>query len=162
MGLDMYLYRQQYVSGYEFQREDEKNQAEVKLFDGMVNLLGITPAAHSPHMTAEVCVGYWRKANAIHKWFCDLDGGKDECQKIPVSVEQLRELRNLCDRVLLQPAAASEILPTQSGFFFGSYDYDEWYMQDMKNTVTMLDEILKNVPLDANPWDYSFTYQASW
>jgi len=162
MGLDMYLYRHQYVSGYAWQREDEKNQAEVQLFDSLVNLLGVVPAAHSPHLTADVCVGYWRKANAIHKWFCNLDGGKDECQKIPVSVEQLRELRNLCDLVLLQPAVASEILPTQDGFFFGSYDYDEWYMDDMKNTITMIDEILKDVPLDANPWDYSFYYQASW
>jgi hypothetical protein len=162
MGLDMYLYRHQYVGGYEYLRKDENNQAEVKLFDGMVNLLGITPAAHSPHMTAEVCVAYWRKANAIHKWFCDLDGGKDECQKIPVSVEQLRELRNLCDSVLLQPAIAQDVLPPQSGFFFGSNEIDDWYMDDMKHTITQIDNALKDIPLDASPWDYSFIYQASW
>ena len=162
MGLDMYLYRQQYVSGYEHQRKVEKNQARVNLFDSLVSLLGVTPSADSPHMTFDVCVAYWRKANAIHKWFCELDGGLDECQKIAVSVEKLRELRNLCDLVLLQPAIAEDVLPPQAGFFFGSDEVDEWYMQDMKNTVTMLDEILKDIPLDANPWDYSFTYQASW
>jgi len=162
VGLDMYLYRHQYVSGYEYQRRDEKNQAEVNLFDNLINVLGFTPAAHSPHMTFDVCVAYWRKANAVHAWFCALDGGRDECQKIPVSVEQLRELRNLCDSVLLQPAMAQDILPPQAGFFFGSYEIDEWYMEDMRNTITQIDNVLKDIPIDASPWDYQFTYQASW
>ena len=160
MGLDMYLYRQQYVSAYEWQRRQEED--EVSTFDTIVNALGVTPAAHSPHLTADVCVAYWRKANAVHKFFCDLDGGKDECQRIAVSVDKLIELRDMCAAVLQEPAIASSVLPTQSGFFFGSYGYDEWYMDDMRNTVEQLDQILSAIPKDADPWDYSFYYHASW
>ena len=161
MGLDMYLYRQQYVSGYNYQRE--QGSPEVALFDAIVKTLDVTPAAHAPHLTVDVCVAYWRKANAIHGWFVnELAGGVDECQKIPVSVEQLRQLRDLAWHVSVTPTLASHVLPTQSGFFFGSYDYDEWYMEDMKNTVEQLDAILAEIPADASPWDYSFTYQASW
>jgi hypothetical protein len=104
-------------------------------------------------------VAYWRKANAIHKWFCDLDGGRDECQNIYVNREKLVELRNLAASVILQPALAETALPPQQGFFFGSYEIDDWYMEDMKNTVNQLNEILESTPEDS--WT-DFIYRASW
>jgi hypothetical protein len=115
-----------------------------------------------PGVTVKTCVAYWRKANSIHKWFCDLDGGRDECQPIDVRVSDLRKLRDLANVVLFQPANAASVLPTQSGFFFGPTEYDEWYMDDMRNTVTQLDEVLADIPIDASDWDYRFIYQASW
>ena len=152
MGLDMYLYRQQYVH----QRSDPST------YQNILAAVGITGTPESPHLAVAACVAYWRKANAIHKWFCDLDGGRDECQRIPVTVAQLRELHNLALMSLNVPADRANTLPTQSGFFFGSTEYDEWYEQDMKNTVEQLDRILSDIPEDANPWDYEFYYQASW
>lgn len=45
-------------------------------------------------------VGYWRKANMIHKWFVDnVQGGVDECQVTQVSKEQLLSLIHLCEEV---------------------------------------------------------------
>ena len=42
-------------------------------------------------------VMYWRKANAIHKWFVDnVQGGEDDCREYPVSNDQLIELRDTC------------------------------------------------------------------
>ena len=155
MGLDMYLYRREYLSNYSFQQDiDEKYT-----FESIVNAIGITPTQHSPHIHVEVCVAYWRKANAIHKWFCDLDGGRDECQNIYVTREKLVELRDLAKSVIEQPAMAASVLPTQQGFFFGSYDYDEWYMEDMKNTVSQLDAILADTSEDGFT---DFIYRASW
>ena len=155
MGLDSYLYRREYVSGYSW--KDDVN--EKYTFDSVVNAIGIQPCAESPHINIEVCVAYWRKANAIHKWFCDLDGGKDECQSIYVNYDKLRELRDLAASVIEQPAMAASVLPTQMGFFFGSYDYDEWYMENMKNTVEQLDKVLADVGPDT--WT-DFIYRASW
>ena len=155
MGLDMYLYRREYLSNYSFQEDGNEKQK----FAAIVDAIGIEPAEDSPHIHVEVCVAYWRKANAIHKWFCDLDGGKDECQSIYVSRDQLIQLRNLASSVLLQPATAADVLPTQMGFFFGSYDYDEWYMEDMKFTVSQIDHILETTP--ENSWN-DFIYRASW
>ena len=155
MGLDMYLYQREYISGYSWKEDiDEKYT-----YDSIVNAIGVQPCKHSPHMNIEICVAYWRKANAIHKWFCDLDGGRDECQSIYVPREKLVELRNLASSVLLQPALAETSLPTQQGFFFGSYEYDEWYMEDMKNTVNQLNQILEYTP--EGSWA-DFVYRASW
>ena len=156
MGLDMYLYRREYLSNYSWGSEHEKKK---DAFHAIADAVGIQPCKDAPHIHVEVCVAYWRKANAIHKWFCNLDGGKDECQNIYVTRGQLVELRNLCDSVLLQPAIGQDILPTQPGFFFGSYDYDEWYMEDIRKTITQLDKILNDVP--EGTW-VDFIYRASW
>lgn len=53
----------------------------------------------------------------------------------------------------------AEILPTQSGFFFGSTDYDVGYLYDIVKTVYMLDDILAN---DVPDEFASYTYHASW
>lgn len=156
MGLDMYLYREQYVSGYGFGGNDTSK------YHAIMDAVGIKGCESAPSVTVTACVAYWRKANAIHKWFCDLDGGKDECQRIEVSIDQLRQLRGLAEYVLFQPHTAESVLPTTSGFFFGSNGYDEWYMNDMRNTVKQLDAILEDIPEDADQWSHWFIYQASW
>ena len=155
MGLDSYLYRREYLSNYSWGEDENRKQK----FAAIADAIGIEPCKDSPSIYVEVCVAYWRKANAIHKWFCDLDGGRDECQNIYVTRNQLIELRNLCADVVFEPATASSVLPTQAGFFFGSYDYDEWYMEDMKNTVNQIEKILEATPEDG--W-IDFIYRASW
>ena len=156
MGLDMYLYRREYVNADEgingIIDADEAN-----LHAAIANHFNIDPSMGAIYVN--ICVAYWRKANAIHGWFVDLDGGRDECQTIYVSLDQLKELRELANSVVLTPAMAGDVLPPQEGFFFGSYDIDEWYINDMKNTVEMLDKIISNVSPDAYP---TFFYQASW
>lgn len=106
----------------------------------------------------EIRAGYWRKANAIHKWFVDnVQDGNDECQETPVSREDLRTLRDLCDKALnMTEAEREKALPTQSGFFFGATDYDEGYVEDLKHTIAVIDEAMK---LDVR---WTFTYQSSW
>jgi hypothetical protein len=59
--------------------------------------------------------------------------------------------------VLDNNALAEEYLPTHSGFFFGSTEYDEWYFNDLKLTVEIVDRVLSNVPDD---WE--FYYGSSW
>jgi hypothetical protein len=159
MGLDQYLYRREYVSAYSFKQTD-KAKREANIYNQIIKEFGVERCEDSPHLTVEMCVGYWRKANAIHKWFCDLDGGRDECQEIAVPREKLVELRDLCKQVVREPAMAGDVLPPQEGFFFGSYEIDEWYMNDMKHTVTMLNKILSSTPEEG--WPTSFTYRASW
>ena len=42
-------------------------------------------------------VAYWRKANAIHKWFVDnVQNGTDDCGKYRVTVDQLKQLVKAC------------------------------------------------------------------
>lgn len=44
---------------------------------------------------------YWRKANAIHKWFVDnVQGGNDDCGIYEVDVNELARLHDACKEVL--------------------------------------------------------------
>ncbi len=51
---------------------------------------------------------------------------------------------------------ASELLPTTSGFFFGSTDYDEFYFDDIKGTAEKLRALLKE------DGEGSYYYSSSW
>ena len=164
MGLDMYLYREQFVSGWNYSKD-----ADTSLYDTILEATGLERCEGSPHAMLKVCVAYWSKANAIHGWFVrELAGGVDECQPIHVPIAKLRELRDKAEAMLNVPAnfranvAEKSGLTSQSGFFFGSTDYDDWYIEDMKHTVKQIDAALASIPADASDWDYSFIYQASW
>lgn len=53
---------------------------------------------------------------------------------------------------------AQKLLPTTSGCFFGSTDYDQWYYKDLETTVEQLEKILEEVDFD----QYHITYSSSW
>lgn len=156
MGLDMYLYTN-----------------SKKVCEKAVDATG----GSEWHKVSGIAM-YWRKANAIHKWFVDnVQYGEDDCGSYEVSVEQLKELRKTCKKVLKStklvetkvpngyvmrdgkmvpyemvdgkvledPSVAEELLPTQSGFFFGGTEYDEWYWNDLEMTVKGIDAIMRSV-----------------
>lgn len=53
---------------------------------------------------------------------------------------------------------AKELLPTIEGFFFGSTNYDQWYIEKLKETVEQVERILKDTDFDK----YYITYTGSW
>jgi len=156
MGLDMYLTAERYLW-----REGDKDVS-----DKINEAIGVeaNPENHfngSSLRVKSVSVDamYWRKANAIHGWFVEnCQGGLDECQRTYVERAKLKALKDLCEDILNHPDAERETdLEPRAGFFFGSYEKDEWYFQDLKNTVEGLDRALS---LPEN--EYDFYYQASW
>ena len=154
MGLDMYLSGKKYMSKY-FDGADSERIAKVN------GVFGIDGDEDGDYGAQEVTfrLAYWRKANAIHKWFVDkCQDGVDECQETFLTRENLQELIDTCKQVLADKRKASELLPTQEGFFFGGTDYDEWYKQDLEYTVTRLQKILNDPALAKS----DFYYQSSW
>jgi hypothetical protein len=104
-------------------------------------------------------VGYWRKANQIHNWFVNhVQNGVDDCGSYLVTKKQLQELYDTVDAVMLNPERAMELLPTRPGFFFGSYDYDEYYYRDLSQTAEILDSILTHTNFETE----TIKYQSSW
>lgn len=105
-------------------------------------------------------VGYWRKANEIHHWFVEnVQDGEDDCgYHREVTKEDLEELRDICHEVLCNPDVADDRLPTRGGFFFGSTDYDEWYMNDLRDTMDIVEEVLKTTDFDKE----MIYYVSSW
>ena len=145
MGLDMYLYAERYVADW--------NEEGKELSNKLKELTGKRITSFRTE------VGYWRKANAIHKWFVDnCQDGRDECQSTFVSDEKLEELLETVKQVLADPKLATELLPTTDGFFFGGTEYDSWYIQDLEETKNILEKVLNDRSLDN--WD--FYYQSSW
>jgi hypothetical protein len=153
IGLDMYLYAERYVPGY--------IAKERAFLDDILNHLNLYVDKDSPHATVRVNVGYWRKANAIHSWFVDnVQAGIDECQTAYVEPEQLVALRLAASQALTaykagNENAAREILTPTAGFFFGSYEVDEYYAEELSRTIDIIDKALKLDSVD-------FYYHSSW
>lgn len=173
MGLDMYLTRKKFIWS-----KDRKNIT--------ISGLDISDPEEIKEISFEA--GYWRKANAIHKWFVDnIQDGEDDCKEYYVSIEDMKRLLDTVNKVLKasklvkariqvgtqwtkekgeepimedgymieNPEVAMELLPTESGFFFGSTDYNNYYIDDLKETKKILDKALKNTEDD-------YYYSSSW
>ena len=146
MGLDMYLKGSRYISTW---KEGDK-----ELGEKIAQLVGQEGSFVN---TVEIEVGYWRKANAIHQWFVkNVQDGKDDCKTYWVPQEKLRELQSVCNQVLADPTLAPSLLPTQSGFFFGDTQYDEWYLENLEITLQNIQKAL------SLPDEWELSYHSSW
>jgi len=152
MGLDMYLNRKTYVETWSHMSKEQRHSITVKLNNKKHPYIDPKKVTYITERAA-----YWRKANAIHKWFVDnVQGGEDECVPHYVEISQLQTLNDLCvdikefydkngDKGLQE--FADERLPTQSGFFFGNTDYlddgdNNYYMDDINSTIEQLKPLL--------------------
>ncbi len=157
MGLDSYLMAEKYVSGWE-----HNTPAEKKLFAALLKAGGFEPedvTKAGPSGNISINVAYWRKANHIHSWFVThCQEGKDDCKRYYVGREKLEELLQTCQIVAADPSLAKTLLEPKSGFFFGSSDIDDWYFENLNNTIKMLGTVLANPRLE----DCDFYYQSSW
>jgi hypothetical protein len=152
MGLDMYLYKKNYMRTDEFYKPEYRNEVVVKT-GGEIDK-NIKPE-RIKYVVEEV--GYWRKANQIHKWFVDnVQEGNDNCGNYYVNSTTLEELLELCKQVRDDHSKAEELLPSTSGFFFGGTEYDEWYFNDIDNTIKIIEECLADEGAD------DFEYSSSW
>lgn len=172
MGLDMYLRKKIYI-GANYEHNKVKGQINITKEDKKLNI----PLNKVVEIVLEA--GYWRKANHIHKWFVDnIQDGEDDCKEYWVSLDSLETLLSLCKetleyfegrpfhiegdqdyRVYEVDEKIEELLPTQSGFFFGGTEYDSWYLQDVVNTIEIIEDCLKSEK-EEESGDYY--YSSSW
>ena len=190
MGLDMYLDKcDRRAWGYKDMDIDKMKVNNPALYEELKPFI-IMRDEYLPWESFFSEVGYWRKANAIHKWFVDnVQNGVDDCEYYEVSKEQIEELLDVCIQVrdnskmadgliengytyengkkkpfmnegkyIANPELAEELLPTQDGFFFGSTNYDEYYMADIEDTIDILQHALDTVDFDRE----MVVYSASW
>ena len=136
---------------------------------------------------SDATLASFRKVNFIQKFFKDKYKVPNN-EHVGITKEDLQELANLCERVIdkfeewdgakealesddyIEPPKhiqdyAAELLPTCDGFFFGSTDYDNWYFNDVKDTLKTVREVLQEVEdtyeaEDAD--DYQLFYLAWW
>lgn len=182
MGLDMYLSKKTYVKQWDFKKPEEQFQVTVKL--GGKKFDGVKPERIS-YVTEELM--YWRKANQIHGWFVSNGNEIVEEVSYRLTLEDLQNLLDTCKQVLdtlnksekkvVQVVGGwkegaeymvdvetydcedeiRELLPPTQGFFYGSYEIDEWYKQSIEETLEFLERELPNCQEDDE-----FEYYASW
>jgi hypothetical protein len=132
MGLDMYLEGRTYL--WQNHKEPEKTRTK----DGF-RLKGET-----------IELGYWRKHPNLHGFIVQtFAGGKDECQDIELSMEQLQQIIE---------AVRTNALPTTRGFFFGESDGSE-----TEETIQILTKALEWMSAGTPSVESrDVVYRASW
>ena len=181
----MYLSASVYTSGgYSHSSQEEKDRFAAILKAAGLDLTGLREA-NSLYIKPNVA--YWRKANQIHSWFVrEVQNGVDDCGSYYVSRENLEALVGICQQIAatfvwgetvtvvseynpnysyeerellsMDKELAKSLLEPQSGFFFGSTDYDNWYAEDIEDTITQLTAVLANESLKKS----DFEYHSSW
>lgn len=85
---------------------------------------------------------YFRKVNFLFKYFEDKGKMVDQYYAF-VEPEDVEDIIDRCERIQKNHDLAHELLPTQSGFFFGGTDYDEYYFYDIKDCLRQMKQYLK-------------------
>lgn len=155
MGLDCYLSGSRYISEYSAAHE----KLDKAINNDVVKTL-LPDGVRIERIKVEAA--YWRKANAIHRWFVHyIQDDFDDCKEYEVERQQLKQLYDTCKEVLEDRSSAEDLLPTQEGFFYGTTEYDDWYFETLKQTVEKLEPLIDDSP--ESPWyHWRFTYQSSW
>lgn len=150
----MYLTKKTHVKNWSFTTDEEKHEVTVK--KGGENHPEIKPERVCAVIEELI---YWRKANAIHRWFVEnCQDGVDECQKTEITRYKLVQLRDLCKEVIANKSA--ELLKPKSGFFFGSTEIDEDYYDETRRTFNALEKELSTN--DSDDCSITYFYQSCW
>lgn len=89
-------------------------------------------------------VGYFRKVNCVYRYFED----KLTDETAWVTKDECEDIVKRCSAVLENPDLASELMPTRSGFFFGSTEYDKYYFSDLRDVRKQFKSFIKYFKTD--------------
>lgn len=109
--------------------------------------------------------GYFRKFNALHGFIVqNFADGADDCSPIYLHEEFIQTILETLREVNEDNSLADELLPTTGGFFFfGSYEYDEWYFSEVKKAIKIFEDLLVFLQEETPEGEYrDVVYQASW
>lgn len=95
-------------------------------------------------------VGYFRKVNLLFAYCQNRGILLDEYFAYITKAEAL-DIIDRCKKVLADHSLAGELLPTQSGCFFGSTDYDDWYYKDVESVLKTFEGLLPTYDEPAYP-----------
>jgi hypothetical protein len=164
MGLDMYLYavpKIQQMSYLEILETDRILNRPKKEHQDLSQI----PEPHieckelgQSYPSLVIELAYWQKANQIHNWFVNnVQNGQDDCLPYEVSREHILQLYKCCQEVLCKHNG-SQVLPTKSGFYFGSIEYDRFYYMDVEQTKNIAADILEKYDFGT----YQLIYNSNW
>lgn len=201
MGLDMFLFsiqkgKEKYLvddkyitqlplsesygltTGFIFMPVGVRYEDQIKLGGDLCPYNLVVPNCKNPGQYHKL-LHNWSKCNAIHRWFVEnVQNGIDDSTWHRVSLNQLKELKSVCEEVLkhselpnsttlcddkyyeqtiLDSSVAERLLPTMDGPFFGSTEYDGYYIESLKETIKCIEKVIhtvdfKKVTVFYNSW----------
>lgn len=185
MGLDMYLERRTYVKNWKHEEREEHTEvsAKGKKAEGVdfesvkyiVEEVAYWRKANQIHnWFIENCANGDNDKTDMYVTREQLDELLSTCKKVLESCKLVKgKIKNgqrstpngwediMEDGEYIEDSTlAEELLPTTSGFFFGSTDYDQYYLADLKHTIEVLEKLAARIPANEDRADYS--YIASW
>ncbi len=164
MGLDMYLTKKTYI-GANYEHRGVSGNIDIAIKDSPINI------NFNRVRNVSEDVGYWRKANQIHRWFVEnVQDGEDDCGEYTVSRQDFHNLLETVNLVLNakgtpeESSVIADNLPPTDGFFFGSTQIDEWYWEDLEKTKQIVSDVLAEMDEDSkndSTWT-NYYYSSSW
>lgn len=107
-------------------------------------------------MSYEEYDAYFRKVNFLFYYFDQIIKTMHDKWFAFVTPENVDDIIDRCERILAAKKGnewldegetveefAASLLPTQSGFFFGSTEYDDWYFSDVKDCLKQMKKYRK-------------------
>lgn len=113
-------------------------------------------------------LAYFRKFNALNRFILvNTNSPLDLNDVVEVPMEVFDKLYDIVNKLLTAYNAcpikaermARTLLPTQSGFFFGSVDYDEYYWNDLVRLKESLEALFKRAE---EIKDEHYWYESNW
>lgn len=183
MGLDMYLNRKTYVKRWDFQKKADQFQVSVKLggkkYEGIkpelvsyiIEEVGYWRKANQIHAWFERNLNDEEMDNGSEAYCSeeDLQSLLSDCREVLKDSQLVsgeihngytykngQKVFNIEQGLVIKdPTTAKRLLPTEDGFFFGSQDYDQYYLDDIRHTVKVLEEALSVSGVE-------YYYSANW
>lgn len=182
MGLDMTLYKKTYI--WNEDRKNIKITTKGEASASLKRTIRDIDLKNVMYITEEAGY-WRKANQIHQWFVDNVQNGEDDCGTYYVSTEKLKELRRLCREVLRScklvdsgetrkvydldkgeeveekvmkikdTSVAEELLPTQEGFFFGGTGYDEYYIQNLEDTIVIIDKALESPAAE-------FEYHSSW
>ena len=107
----------------------------------------------------------YRKFNALHGLMLRLgyeheffDAWDEVDNALLLGKDEIEEITDILSAVLFDKTQAEYILPREKGFFFGSYEYDDYYFQCVEQALADFKEIQEKYTSDR----FEILYDASW
>lgn len=91
-------------------------------------------------------VMYFRK----HNWLLPFFGYVENCTNKVISKDDVELFISAAEKVLEKKdvETAKELIPTESGFFFGNTEYDEWYFKGIEKDLEEFRNCFANMDWD--------------
>ena len=189
MGLDMYLSKRHYVQNREHNGPEKQFQITVKRGGETYPLIKTDKITYITEQCAywrkanaihnwfiencnkgnDECVDIYVTREQLQELYDACVLVRDNSKLVPAQLkngytmdEAGNKKYNFIDgKTIEDPSVAEDLLPSADGFFFGSTDYDEYYLQDILQTIELLKPEVEAV-YENGMYEPEYYYRPSW